>query len=92
MMTVKVNRIIFLNQYWQICKDYTAAYKTDKKGMPKFGDFQADHRCYSGHCVNPNHIVLSRRCKLLEGVNADFVWDKCVVHLIVDAVIGVFLA
>ena len=46
----------------------------------------------SGHCVNPNHIVLLRRCKLLEGVNANFVWDKCVVHLIVDAVIGVFLA
>ena len=76
-MYVTVTRIPFLNQFWQICLEWAKVNKTNE-GMPKFSDFQMDHRCHSRHCVNTNHIVLSRRCKLSEGVNTNFVRDKCV--------------
>ena len=76
-MRVTVTRIPILNQFWQICLEWAKVHKTNL-GMPKFGDFQMDHRCHSHHCVNTNHIVLSRICKLSEGVNTNFVRDKCV--------------
>lgn len=75
-MQVKVTRIPFLNQFWQICLQWAKVHKTNE-GMPKFCDYQMDHRCHSGHCVNTNHIILSRLCKLSEGVNTNFVRDKC---------------
>ena len=55
---------------------WAKVHKTNE-GMPKFSNFQQDHLCHSHHCVNPNHIVFARMCKLLEDVNTNLVRDKC---------------